>query len=185
MEQSKHFTLEELSLLSGVSPRTIRFYMQKGLVDKSEGTTRASYYHEGHLEQLMLVKRWQTAGLSLERIQEIACGEPPAVPEPQPKPGEVRMESRIYLAPGVHLCLDAARAGLAPEQVRWLVRGVCALLAELPAGNAAGEDPAEAAGRLAAGQASPDAEPPAQPRGSLEKPAPAPSGGAGQAGPGA
>ncbi|MBR4746307.1 MAG: MerR family transcriptional regulator, partial [Desulfovibrio sp.] len=118
MDTNKRFTLEELSILSGVSPRTIRYYMQKGLMDKPEGATRGSYYLAGHLEQLLLVKRWQAAGLSLERIQEIAGGAPAAVPEPRPKPGDVRVESRIYLAPGVHLCIDAARAGLAPEAVR-------------------------------------------------------------------
>ena len=135
MDTNKRFTLEELSILSGVSPRTIRYYMQKGLMDKPEGATRGSYYLAGHLEQLLLVKRWQAAGLSLERIQEIAGGAPAAVPEPLPKPGDVRVESRIYLAPGVHLCIDAARAGLTPETVRDLVRRIMEALAGLCPGD--------------------------------------------------
>ena len=45
------------------------------------------------------------------------------------------MESRIYLAPGVHLCIDAARAGLAPEAVRGLIRRVMEALAGLCPGE--------------------------------------------------
>ncbi len=137
MKQDRHFTLEELGVLSGLTPRTIRFYVQKGLVDRPEGATKGSYYLARHLEQLLRVKKWHEAGLSLEGILELAGGSPPAVPEPRPRPGDVRVESRVYLAPGIHLCVDAARASLPPEALRALVRGVCALLKDLPAAGGA------------------------------------------------
>ena len=70
------YSLQELAALVELPERTVRYYIQLGLVDRPEGETRAARYGERHLEQLLEIRKWQRAGLSLERIFR----ELPAVP---------------------------------------------------------------------------------------------------------
>ena len=56
--------------------------LQIGLVDRPQGETRAARYGSKHLEQLLLIKKWTAAGVSLERIRELLHGAPPPVPPP-------------------------------------------------------------------------------------------------------
>ena len=69
------YPLSDLCVLADLSPRTVRYYVQIGLVDRPEGETRAARYGATHLEQLLLIKKWTAAGLSLERIRELLQGE--------------------------------------------------------------------------------------------------------------
>ncbi len=55
--------------------RTIRYYTTLGLLDKpSEIRGRTAYYGQRHLEQLVAIKRLQSAGKSLVEIQAILTG---------------------------------------------------------------------------------------------------------------
>ena len=74
------YPLAELCVLADLSPRTVRYYVQIGLVDRPQGETRAARYGTLHLEQLLLIKKWTAAGLSLERIRELLHGEQAPVP---------------------------------------------------------------------------------------------------------
>jgi len=40
----KTFSIDELASLSGVSRRTIRYYLELALLDRPIGETRAAYY---------------------------------------------------------------------------------------------------------------------------------------------
>ena len=42
--EDKNYTFEELCALTGLSTRTLRYYIQIGLVDKPIGQTRAAHY---------------------------------------------------------------------------------------------------------------------------------------------
>ncbi len=125
-EGPKKFTLDELISLVDLPKRTVRFYIQKGLVDRPEGPRRTAVYTERHLEQLLAVKKWQRAGLSLERIGEIlrreAEGELP--PSPPKRPGDVEVWSRLHLNDGLELHIEPQKAGLSPEQIRRLAREI-------------------------------------------------------------
>lgn len=57
--------------------------------------------------------------MSLERIREA-----PPVPPRQRKPGLVEVRSHLFIANGVELQISPEEAGLSPEQVRALVRGI-------------------------------------------------------------
>lgn len=119
-------TLAELCVLSGMSVRTVRYYVQVGLVDRPDGETRAARYSNKHLEQLLLIKKWTTAGVSLERIREIlAGGDAPIAAKPR-APGSIEVRSHINVADGIELVIEPGRAGLTPEQVRLLLKGVMA-----------------------------------------------------------
>ncbi|MHB9030288.1 MAG: MerR family transcriptional regulator [Candidatus Latescibacterota bacterium] len=118
----KKFTLDELCALADVSRRTARFYIQQGLLDRPEGTPgRGAFYSRRHLEQLLTIRRWQDAGLSLDRIREILHEEAVEGPIPPPRPpraGTVGVWSRVTISEGIELHIEPGRAGLSPEQVR-------------------------------------------------------------------
>ena len=128
---SHTYQLSELCALVDLPIRTVRYYVQQGLVDRPEGGTRAARYGLGQLEQLRLIKKWSAAGLSLDRIRELLAGEAPGVPERAQRRGTLQVLSRLTIDDGVELVLEPGRAGLTPEQVRALSRGVMRLYDEL------------------------------------------------------
>jgi DNA-binding transcriptional MerR regulator len=100
--------------------RTVRFYTQKGILDPPEGAKRGAYYTRRHLEQLLLIRKWQQAGVSLERIGRLLRGDVSDLPPPT-APGAVEVWSRVTLRPGLEVHLEPGRLGLDPEQVRGLL----------------------------------------------------------------
>ena len=73
--KTKKFTIDEICALVEMNKRTVRYYIQKGLVDRPEGIGKGAFYSHAHLEQLLAIRKWKAAGLSLERIQDILTGE--------------------------------------------------------------------------------------------------------------
>lgn len=124
MQNSNKFTLDDLCTLSDTPKRTVRYYIQIGLVDRPIGETKAAHYLSQHLDQLLKIRQLSDAGISLERIREVLSGEAPPVPPRQRKPGSVEVRSHLFIAPGVELQVSPEEAGLSPEQVRALVRAV-------------------------------------------------------------
>lgn len=51
--EPKRFSLDDLCTLSDTSKRTVRYYMQIGLVDGPIGSTKAAHYLAKHLDQLL------------------------------------------------------------------------------------------------------------------------------------
>lgn len=131
------YTLDALCQLADVPVRTLRYYVQHGLVDRPDGETRAARYGARHLEQVLLIKKWTAAGLALERVRELLAGEAPAVPPRARKPGAVEVCSHLHIADGLEMVLEPTRAGLSPAQVRAFSRGVMALYASITAGKGA------------------------------------------------
>lgn len=125
-QDEKRFTLEELCSLAGVTKRTVQYYIQRGMVDRPDGSTgKGAYYTQRHLEQLLATRKWKDAGLSLERIREIVQGvvssENVILPPPKPKEeGAVEVWSHVYISDGVELIIEPSRSGLTPEQLRIL-----------------------------------------------------------------
>ncbi|MEK8029258.1 MerR family transcriptional regulator [Ideonella sp. DXS29W] len=121
-DNASRYSLESLATLAGLTPRTVRYYIQQGLVDRPLGEKRGAHYVTRHLEQLLQIRRWVDAGLSLERIAELRAGSPDD-PAPQAaRPGSVEVWSRLTLADGLEVHLEPGRAGLSAEQVRRLIR---------------------------------------------------------------
>jgi DNA-binding transcriptional MerR regulator len=118
------YSIDELSTLVGVTARTVRYYISEGLLDRPEGEKRGAFYVERHLQQLLQIRRWTDAGLSLERIRELRSGSSDDPPPRPVRPGTVEVWSRVTLADGLELQIEPGRAGLSPEQVRALVRAV-------------------------------------------------------------
>ena len=120
----KSFTLDELCTLTDLTKRTVRYYMQLGLVERPIGETRAAHYTNRHLDQLLRVKQLTEAGVSLERIREVMAGGDTPVPTRQRRPGSIEVRSHLFVAPGLEIQISPEEAGMAPEQVRAFVREV-------------------------------------------------------------
>ena len=118
------FSLDELCALTDLTKRTVRYYVQIGLMNRPEGETRAAKYSPQHLEQLLLVKKWTAAGVSLDRIRELLQGGSAPVPERGCVPGSIEVCSHLHVAEGIELVIEPTRAGLTPEQLRHFVRAV-------------------------------------------------------------
>lgn len=130
---TERYSIDELATLAGVTPRTVRYYIAEGLLDRPEGEKRGAHYLRRHLEQLLLIRRWTDAGLSLERVRELIAGALEDPPRQRAMPGSVEVWSRMTLADGLEVHVEPGRAGLSPEQVRALVRGITAMYREVRA----------------------------------------------------
>lgn len=129
MNTETHYSIDELAALVELPRRTVRYYVQQGLVDRPIGEKRAAYYTTRHLEQLLAIRKWQQAGLSLDRIREILLEpESGSIPPPRPRgAGTVEVWSHLVVSDGLEITLEPSRAGMSPEQVRAFFRGVMAL----------------------------------------------------------
>jgi DNA-binding transcriptional MerR regulator len=131
MSNPDQHTLSELCVLADLPVRTVRYYVQNGLVDKPLGETRAARYGAKQLEQVLLIKKWTAAGVSLDRIRELLQGEEAPVPARVRKAGSVEVWSHLYVADGLEVVIEPGRAQMSPEQVRAFTRGVMALYASI------------------------------------------------------
>jgi DNA-binding transcriptional MerR regulator len=124
---ARSHSLDELCTLADLPKRTVRYYIQLGLVDRPIGETRAAHYTSHHLAQLLQVRKWTEAGVSLERIRDLLAGATAVVP-PRPRgAGSVEVWSHLVVADGLEITLEPSRTGLSPEQARAFFRGALAL----------------------------------------------------------
>jgi DNA-binding transcriptional MerR regulator len=123
-------SLQQLSSRADVPARTVRFYIQKGLLAPPQGAKRGAYYTEVHLAELLRIRQWQETGLSLDAIASLlaAKSEPPVEPA---RPGAVEVRSHLIVANGIELMVAPERAGLTQAQLRQLFRAVQASYADL------------------------------------------------------
>jgi DNA-binding transcriptional MerR regulator len=98
------YAIGDLADLGGVSRRTVRYYVQEGLLPEPYGVGRGNHYGREHLDQLLKVKSLQEGGRTLEEIRQAL--------HDQSRPSELRLPEpalertvwrRITLAPGVEL----------------------------------------------------------------------------------
>jgi DNA-binding transcriptional MerR regulator len=99
------FNIDELAELGRVSRRTVRYYVQEGLLPAPLGVGRGRHYDQSHLERLLEVKAHQEVGLSLDEIHARLTSSPRPAPSAPPAPRAARRGTwtRLELAPGVEL----------------------------------------------------------------------------------
>jgi DNA-binding transcriptional MerR regulator len=133
---TQKFTLDDLETLAGCGRRTIRYYIQIGLLPRPEGGGRAAHYTEEHLSALLRIKKLAASGVALERIREILSGEEAPVAPRRRRAGTIEVRSHIHVAPGVEIQISPEESGLTPEQLRAFVREIMAAAAKrLPPQN--------------------------------------------------
>jgi DNA-binding transcriptional MerR regulator len=68
---TKELTLEDLATISGLSLRTLRFYMQEGLLQGPDTHGKNARYSQQHLDQLELIQRLKNLRLPLQEIHQL------------------------------------------------------------------------------------------------------------------
>lgn len=123
MNDAKRFSVGELAELGGVSRRTVRYYVQEGLIPTPYGVGRGSHYGPAHLEELLKVKAMQERGMTLETIRRRLSGEAATASMPMadvhalvPRSRWTRME----LIPGVEIHISSRRRVPTPKELEEL-----------------------------------------------------------------
>jgi len=130
------YDIAELAELGGVNRRTVRYYVQRGLLPAPTGTGRGRHYTQAHLERLVYVRQQQEAGIPLAHI-EAALGlggapaaSAPACPRtnapPPSAPTGLSRWTRVVVAEGVELHVRGALPD--EERLRAAVRALRAAL---------------------------------------------------------
>ena len=122
MSAAPRYAIGDLATLGGVSRRTVRYYVQEGLIAPPLGLGRGNHYTPEHLEQLVRVKALQESGQTLDDIRvsltqkSEARGAQPLRDEMPPR----SLWTRIALMPGVELHVASTIRLPTPAQVREL-----------------------------------------------------------------
>ena len=104
MADDPRYAIQDLADLAEVSRRTVRYYVQEGLIPPPLGVGRGPHYGQAHLDRLLQVKELQAAGRSLDEIRATVDGgtnrraarQAPAVPDRS-------VWRRLQLAPGIEI----------------------------------------------------------------------------------
>ena len=68
-DQQRKMTIGELADAAGVTVRTIRYYVNEGLLPSPEQNGRYTLYEPWYLDRLVLIRRWKDAYLPLKEIR--------------------------------------------------------------------------------------------------------------------
>src|SRR5450759_2104993 len=66
----QEWCIGELAKLADVTPRTVRYYVELGLLPPPEGLGRGAGYGQEHLDRLLVIKRLQADRFSLDEVRE-------------------------------------------------------------------------------------------------------------------
>jgi DNA-binding transcriptional MerR regulator len=90
-----------------VSRRTIRYFIQEGLLQEPYGLGRGKHYGAEHLQRLRDIRELQKKGLSLGEVRDRLARPSPAAAAARPPgpavPGSSSPWTRVELLPGVEL----------------------------------------------------------------------------------
>jgi DNA-binding transcriptional MerR regulator len=103
VDSGKRLSVGELAELGGVTRRTVRYYVQEGLIPAPLGVGRGDHYSEQHLDRLLRVKEMQEEGLPLGEIRERLTGAGSRVEDPPGRPLPRFLWTRIPVLPGLEI----------------------------------------------------------------------------------
>ena len=73
--EEKRYKIKDLCELTGYSRRTIRFYVEQGLISPPSGRGRGGFYFDTHLKKLNEIRVLQNRGMSLNSIIKLLNSE--------------------------------------------------------------------------------------------------------------
>ena len=103
------YNIETLAKLSGLTRRTIRYYVQRGLLKPPQGGGRGSYYTDQHLERLKKIKKWSEQGVPLIHIRDMLDGKTPSTQVDVLTGIRTVFQERCLLGEGVELTFRQGR----------------------------------------------------------------------------
>jgi DNA-binding transcriptional MerR regulator len=122
------YGVDELAERAGVSRRTVRYYVQRGLLPPPLGLGRGNHYTERHLETLVRVRELQERGVPLEGIAARLNAAPEAEPAAPVAGAQQTTWTRVELGGDVEVHLRGRR--LTDDQVRKLEGALRKVLGE-------------------------------------------------------
>jgi hypothetical protein len=114
------WTLAELADETGLTARTIRYYIARGLVDGPDVAGRGAAYGRRHLDRLLEIQRLQAEG---RMLAEIGAGDVDSVELPPPVSWQ-----QFEIAEGV---VVNVRADLAPWRLKQIKQALAKCSAQL------------------------------------------------------
>ena len=104
MADDARYAIQDLADLADVSRRTVRYYVQEGLIPAPLGVGRGPHYGQAHLDRLLQVKELQAAGRSLDDIRAaLDGGTGRRVTSPAAAVPDRSVWRRLQLAPGIEI----------------------------------------------------------------------------------
>lgn len=67
------YNIESLADLAGLTKRTIRYYIELGLLTPPVGSCRGSYYTDNHLRRLDQIRKLSSQGIPLTQMKSFIC----------------------------------------------------------------------------------------------------------------
>src|SRR5512138_508914 len=106
-EADCRYSAEELAERANVSRRTVRYYVQRGLLPAPLGLGRGKHYTEAHLECLIRIRELQETSVPLEDIASRLQGSTPK--SESPMPSVQTTWTRVVLTEDIELHLRGRR----------------------------------------------------------------------------
>ncbi len=128
-------TLEELAKAADVTKRTLKYYVQIGVVDPPFGETKNARYGLNHVDQVRTVKRLQAEGLTLAKIA-LLKGEKPGherAVERKKRPKQPRQPVRkvsVEILPGIEMSFTPDQGAITDEFIAEVSRKVHEVVCE-------------------------------------------------------
>ncbi len=121
METKKH-TIEELTEITGFTRRTIRYYVQEGILEPPAGRGRGGFYYDSHVKRLLQIKALQEKGIGISAIASLQKEETSDVVT-YPRNIMIRYE----IIPGVELNVSREMEMNEPRKIREIIRVIKAI----------------------------------------------------------
>ncbi len=119
------YTIDQLVEATGIPRRTIRFYVQEGLLAPPAGRGRGGFYNDSHLARLRQIRADRERGLGLDAIRSRTSQAEVAEPA-----GGQRYWMRYEMVPGVELHVSSDAQRRYGERLRYLLRAAKSLIRE-------------------------------------------------------
>jgi len=125
-ETTTTWTLAELAEMTGLSRRTIRYYISRGVLPGPLKAGRGSRYGAEHVERIGRIRELQERGMTLAEIAHLLAGGGRST-LPEPVPWEAfQLDADVVVQ---------VRRDLPPWRLKQIRRGMEALMAHLAAGG--------------------------------------------------
>ncbi|MDZ4804366.1 MAG: MerR family transcriptional regulator [Candidatus Eisenbacteria bacterium] len=116
----RRFSITELAQVAGISGRTVRYYVQRGLIPPPDGRGPGRHYGQEHLDRILKLRDLQRTGLSLDLATTALTGR---ACEPVPdEPIERELVTRLKLGDGLHLEVGPGTPVPTDRQLRDMTR---------------------------------------------------------------
>ena len=117
----KKYTIKELSILTGFSRRTIRYYIQENIIEPPSGRGRGGFYYNSHLSDLLKIRSLQEKGLNLRFIKDTLKGTEQVVKEDsQIYARDLRVRYRIV--PGLEINISRSLEEKKSKKILEIIR---------------------------------------------------------------